>query len=167
MSDLEKLFNLESEKVNPKLLSAMVAQYDSYAMSLTSSRNTRGLFHTIFISIHSIIFAVIGLSVGNGEALIHVSSLLIMNANIIGIVMSVLWLVIIMKFRLEAKHCLILLCEAERFLPFNFFTEEYKMKESTCILIRSIYKYAEPSIPYIFAIIHIVIASCNWYLSLV
>jgi len=156
------VFNEESEKIRPGELMAATEQYGIYATSLPSSRNTRGLFHTIFISINSLIFAGIGLTAGNGEAPISIGKWWLMDANIVGVVISVLWWVIIMKYREESRTSLKLLSEAENYLPFRFFSKEYALKKEDPFIVRKVFKHAEPSIPVIFATIHSLIGLGIW-----
>ncbi|MFC1730789.1 hypothetical protein ACFL6I_10695 [candidate division KSB1 bacterium] len=162
MSNL-KLFNREVSSIDSAVLTASTAQYGMYATALADSRHARNTFHSIFISIHSVVFAIIGLSSGNGEAIISINQLLIAEANVVGVVMSTLWWIIVMKYREESKVSLKLLSKAEEHLPFNFFRTEYKIKKGSPCIVRKIFKHSEPSIPCIFASIHAVIGLGIWF----
>jgi hypothetical protein len=156
-NNLPELFNKDLLIKNPKILEAATDQYNGYTATLSSSRNMRLMLHMLFISINSGIFGFIAVSTENGETMSSINRMLAIEANLIGVILSLLWFVAIVKYRTDAKFILDNLSEAEPYLVFNFNKREYAMKRKMCKALRKIYKFVEHSFPCIFAIFHVVI----------
>jgi len=111
--------------VNTDVLSAAVDQYNGYAGGLKASTTARLAYHTLFASSNTIIIPLfLGLTAGDGEAIVQVSRDVVFFVPVVGVIISCLWFRLVRKYRIRTQVILDNLHFMETHLPFRPYTIE-------------------------------------------
>ncbi len=160
--DHVSVLNHACGREDSEMLEVGALQYEAYTQALTDSSNGRRMFHTIFIGTNTLVFALFPFLMGNGESLIDIDEKWLLGANAVGVGFSFLWWLIVLKYRRETRISLGVLSDAEKYLPFRFYTVEYERKKASPKWKQVLFRLAEPSIPWVFGLVHIVIAGIGF-----
>ncbi|HEC32878.1 MAG TPA: hypothetical protein ENI63_01300, partial [Candidatus Kaiserbacteria bacterium] len=126
MSETKGVFNISPDDLSSDNRKELVVQYTMYVGTLSDSSNARRTFHTLFISINTLVFAGVAFVGGNGDQTVFISKDLLLFSNMIGIVMSLAWWGIIRNYRERNRIILGIISEIEEILPLRLFRSEYE-----------------------------------------
>lgn len=158
MNNRQSVFNIDPETGNFKgdYWRVFVQQYVMYVGTLSDSSNARRTFHTLFISINTMIFAGIAFVGSNEDSAVSISRELLLFANVFGIIMSFVWWRIIKNYRERNRAILSIISEIEERLPLRLFQSEYKMAGCESSRFNYLVMHSiELWIPWLFSTVHI------------
>ena len=152
----KSVFNLTpAELENPQKYQALLEQYKVYSNTLDDSSTARRTFHTLFISINSLLFFGISLAIGNKGTLVSIDTHMLLFMNAVGVLISFAWYLIIYRYRARSGEILCILCEIEEKMPLRLFQTEYdRMRERFSPFTRDLLS-VEIWIPWLFVVIHV------------
>jgi len=155
MEDTQGIFHADPENFNGDYHNLVIEQYKMYVGTLSDSSDSRRTFHTLFISISTLVFAGMAFVGGNGEPTVYVSKDLLLFANAVGIVMSLAWWGIIKNYRERNKVILGIISEIEDELPLRLFRSEYERAGCGSSKFTYLVHSTELWIPWFFATVHL------------